>query len=146
MGKTSRLGSDPNYVRPELTMQDLMSEEEIRADLQGYLQVDDIGTVSPGTHVRYFRLFDGVHKYRKGGLLHITAQSDTYVVLKNGANTWSVPVANTIFFRRMSHKEEIDALVEEHNEELDVMRERIEKLEKRLAKYRKKLILLRKSN
>jgi hypothetical protein len=52
--KTKRLSKDTNYVRPKKTVQDTMSNDEIKEKLQGYKKVDDIKKVLIGSHLRYF--------------------------------------------------------------------------------------------
>lgn len=107
---TQKLGSDPNYKRPKVTYQEQLTAEEIAEKLQGYQKVDNIGDVPLNTHIRYFITKDGQQVFRMGGLLQNKMNSDTYVYLSNGRDSWPVQVNGTIFFRKMSHKEEVDTL------------------------------------
>ena len=56
----------------------------------------------------------GTFLYRAGGFLHNKQNSDKYIMLTNGKTVWSVPITNTIFFRKMRQAGEIDTLREQH--------------------------------
>ncbi len=64
--KLSRLSSD-NYERPKQTIQEKMTDAEIKEKFKNYIKVDAIMNVDIGTHVRYFANIDGEMKYRSGG-------------------------------------------------------------------------------
>ena len=49
----SKLGDD-NYKRPKQTYTDKLTDEDIKAKLEDYIEVDDISKVPLNTHVRYF--------------------------------------------------------------------------------------------
>lgn len=106
-----KLGADRKYKRPKTTYQEQLTAEEIEQKLQGYEQVDDIAEVPLNTHLRYFVVQpDGSQVFRTGGFLHNKNNADTYVMLSNGKNIWSVQVANAIFFQKLSQKKEIEKL------------------------------------
>ncbi|MEM0354235.1 MAG: hypothetical protein QXW79_01500 [Thermoplasmata archaeon] len=106
-----KLGSDRNYKRPEVTYQEQLSAEEIAEKLQGYERVDNIEEVPLNTHIRYFiTKKDGTQLFRMGGFLHNKRNADKYIMLTNGKDVWSVQVKDAVFFRKLSHQEEINAL------------------------------------
>ena len=106
-----KLGSDKSYKRPKTTYQEKLSADEIAEKLQGYEQVDDISEVPLNTHLRYFRTNpDGSQTFRTGGFLHNKKNAETYIMLSNGKSVWSVQIKGTVFFKKMTHKDEIDAI------------------------------------
>lgn len=108
---TKKLGADKSYKRPKVTYQEQLTADEIAEKLQGYQRVDDISEVPLNTHIRYFKTEkDGSQTFRTGGFLKDKQNSDKYVMLTNGKQVWSVQVEGTIFFRKMTHKEEITAI------------------------------------
>jgi hypothetical protein len=126
-----KLGSDQTYKRPKVTQQEKLSAEEIANKLEGYEKVDDIAEVPLNTHIRYFTINpDGTQIFRTGGFLHNKQNADTYVMLSNGKNIWSVQVKNSIFFRKMSQKDEITAIHSMYKKKLEEKDEIIEKLKK----------------
>jgi hypothetical protein len=125
------LGKDKGYKRPKVTYQEKLSAEEIEDKLKGYIKVNDIAEVEINTHIRYFtKDEDGEYTFRLGGFLSIKKDADRYVVLSNGQKKWSVQVANTIFYRKMSHTEEIEKLHEYYKKKLKVKDQEIKKLNK----------------
>jgi hypothetical protein len=116
---TKKLGSDNTYKRPKKTHQEQLTADEIAEKLQGYERVDDISEVPINTHVRYFITDEnGEQTFRLGGFLQNKNNADKYVYLSNGKVSWVVQVANTIFFRKMSHQEEIDGLTIQYKKKL----------------------------
>lgn len=106
-----KLGADKSYKRAKVTYQEQLSANEIAEKLQGYVKVDDISEVPLNTHLRYFTtLSNGTQAFRLGGFLHNKQDAKKYVMLSNGKNIWSVQVKGAIFYRKLSHTEEIDAL------------------------------------
>ena len=106
-----KLGTDKSYKRPKVTYQEQLTAEEIAEKLQGYERVDDISEVPLNTHIRYFKTEkDGTQTFRTGGFLFNKQNADKYIMLTNVKNVWSVQVKNTVFFKKMSHKEEITAI------------------------------------
>lgn len=106
-----KLGSDKTYKRPKTTYQENLSADEIADKLQGYEKVDNIADVALNTHLRYFLTQqDGSQTFRLGGFLHNKTNAEKYIMLTNGRQCWSVQVKNSVFFRKMSHNDEIEAL------------------------------------
>lgn len=129
--KLKKLGSDQSYKRPRNTYQEKLSAAEIAEKLEGYVKVDDIMEVPLNTHLRYFRtLPDGSQEFRLGGFLFRKDADGVYVMLSNGKNIWSVQTDGTVFYRKMSHKEEIDALHVMYKTKLKEKDEIIKKLKR----------------
>ncbi|KAL0491028.1 hypothetical protein AKO1_002665 [Acrasis kona] len=106
-----KLGSDASYKKPKITYQETLSTHDISEKLQGYVKVEDISDVALNTHLRYFvKNKEGGQDFRTGGFLHNKQNSDKYVMLSNGKNVWSVQIKGATFFRKLSHKEEIDVI------------------------------------
>jgi hypothetical protein len=106
-----KLGSDRTYKRPKKTYQDQLSADEITKKLQGYEKVDNMAEVPLNTHIRYFKIEpDGTQVFRTGGFLYNKRNPEEYIMLSNGKNTWSVQVKDTVFFKKMSQKDEIEAI------------------------------------
>jgi hypothetical protein len=134
--KTKRLSKDTNYVRPKKTVQDTMSNDEIKEKLQGYKKVDDIKKVLIGSHLRYFAKAKNSKTpiFRLGGFLTKFGDDYKYVVLSNGEFSWSVQLNGTNeFWAKMNQKEfqeKIETEVEEKfkqaqpNEETEKYKER----------------------
>lgn len=131
-----KLGTDSQYKRPKKTFQEKLTNDQINDKLKGYERVEDISDVPLNTHIRYFlKMPDGTQAFRTGGFLHNKKEADTYVMLSNGQHIWSVQVKDAIFFRKMTHHEEIQAL---HNHYQKLLSEKDEKIDK-LKKYIKTL-------
>jgi hypothetical protein len=138
-----RLGADESYQRPKKTFQEQLTAEEIEEKLQSYVKVDDISEVPLNTHIRYFSKNDrGEYVYRSGGFLH-RKNDERYVILTNGKASWSVQVANTIFYRKLSQVEEMDALKESFQKELLKHKTLIKKLKKKIDELEAELQDLR---
>lgn len=106
-----KLGSDKSYNRPDITYQEKLSNDEIKEKLQGYEQTNNITEIPLNTHIRYFiKNQDGTQIFRTGGFLHSKQNPDKYIMLSNGKDIWSVQIKNRIFFKKMSHADEIAAI------------------------------------
>lgn len=126
-----KLGSDRSYKRPKTTYQEQLTADEIAEKLQGYEKVDDISEVPLNTHIRYFKIEkDGTHTFRTGGFLFNKTNADKYVYLSNGKNSWVVQINGAIFYRKISHTEEIDALHRHYKKKLQDKDVIINKLKK----------------
>ena len=126
-----KLGSDTSYKRPATTYQERLTKEEIEEKLQGYEQISDISEVPLDTHIRYFiQQKDGSQLFRTGGFLRNKQNPDQYIMLSNGKSIWSVQVANTVFFKKMSQKDEISALHRNYKKKIDKQNLLIAKLQK----------------
>jgi len=106
--KTKRLSKDTAYVRPKKTVQDTMSNDEIKEKLQGYKKVEDIRKILIGSHLRYFAKVKNSKTpvFRLGGFLTKFGDDYKYVVLSNGEFSWSVQLNGTNeFWAKMNQKE-----------------------------------------
>lgn len=139
MSKTSKLGSDPKYKRPPITKQEQLTVEEIDQKLDGYAEVKKICDVPLNTHLRFFtKMEDGTEKFRMGGFLKRKSDCDTYVILTNGKNDWSVQVKNTRFYSKMTSNEHIQQVTEMYQKKLSEIKKKTDKKDayiKTLHKY-----------
>lgn len=124
--RTKRLSADKGYRKPKVTQQEQLTAEEIKDKLVGYEKVDDISDVPLDTHLRYFaKQKDGSHLFRLGGFLHNKQNASQYVVLRSSdRKTWSVQVNDAIFYRKVSHKDEVELLkkqIQEYEEVINSM-------------------------
>ncbi len=129
---------DTDYERPILTYTDKLSKQEIESLLLDYEKVDSLKDVPVGTHIRYFENKDGELKFRTGGILTIKSGLPKYCILKNGKVSWSVQIANSIFFRRITIKEvkeEYEKKLIDKENELNELRFLIRDLKKKLKRY-----------
>ena len=142
MDKTfkKKLNKD-TYVRPKLTFTDKLTKEGIEDLLEDYLQVDDIGKVPLGTHIRYFSTEkDGTKKFRTGGILQVTTGLPKYVILSNGTNTWSVQTQGTTFFKKMNIteiKNEYEAIITELEKKIAVLEKKTDDLRNYIINLKK---------
>jgi len=126
-----KLGSDKTYKRPKTTYQENLTADEIAEKMQGYEKVDNIAEVPLNTHIRYFiTQKDGTQLFRTGGFLHNKTNADKFIMLSNGKSIWSVQINNAIFFKKMSHQEELDAIHALYKKKLDDKDLTISKLKK----------------
>lgn len=131
---TKPLGSDKSYVRPKSTYQEQLSSDDISEMLSGYQRVDDISTVPVNCHIRYFTNIDGEYQFRTGGFLHNKENADKYVILSNGKFSWSVQTNNSVFYKKMSHAEEIESLHRLYRKKLKKKDREIDALKAKLGK------------
>ena len=95
-----RLTND-NYNKPPVSFTESLSTYEIKKLLEGYEQVNDIGVIKKGTHLRYFsKNKDDTYKFRLGGKLTVNNTELKYIVLSNKSKTWSVQIKDTIFYAK----------------------------------------------
>ena len=83
----SKLGED-NYKRPKKTYADKLTDDDIKAKLEDYVEVDDISMVPLNSHVRYFTKRINEKKkeekvFRLGGFLINKSNYEKYVILSN---------------------------------------------------------------
>ncbi len=133
---TTRLQSDTDYKRPTLTIQEQYTKEDIAKKLQGYKKIDNIEDIAVDTHIRYIIKDKETdeYKFRTGGFLKRKDNADKYIILSNGTKTWTVQVKDTIFFRKMSHEEEIQEIEDYYEDEIKKLKKEIKKLKKELNK------------
>jgi hypothetical protein len=142
-----RLASDKRYVRPEKTVQDTMTADQIREKLEDYMRVDDIFRVPLNSHIRYFTIEEGkrgkpVRKFRLGGFLYRKDDEDRrYVILTNNNFTWTVQVENAEFYRKMN----LNDLREKYEEIIEQMEKKLQKYKKRAEKLEDLLLQLESS-
>lgn len=133
MFKTKKIGTGITYKRPPITIQEQLTAEDIEDKLQGYELVTDVKNVALNTHVRYFSTAkDGSQIFRMGGFLRNKENADTYIILGNDSVTWPVQMATSVLYRKLSHKEEIEAIHKHYKNKLKEKDSIIKKLSKAL--------------
>lgn len=153
---TDKLNINDGYKKPIKTFTEKLTKNEIKTLLEEYKQ-EDIKNITKGLHVRYFiKDKDGQLLFRMGGALKDNSGLPTYVVLTNGKKSWSVQVDNTIFYVKMSNKQELDecktelyktniklnTLITDHTNalnELNKLKKENEKLKQKIGELNKKL-------
>lgn len=127
-----------NYIRPIKTYTDQLDENDIEDKLNDYIKVEDITQVKIKTHVRYFSLEmdkkSGTMKrlFRMGGFITKIDANGQYIVLSNGRSTWTVQIAKSVFYRKLSTEE----IKDEYEREI----EKLQLINKKLYKQNRKLI------
>ena len=110
-GVVKRLSSDKDYVKPERTYQESLTNEEIEEKLKDYsrISMSDLETLPIYTHLRYITINDkndkSQNKFRIGGWLSNNKNCSKYIVLTNGKKSWSVQTRNAVFYRQQSKQE-----------------------------------------
>ena len=151
----SKLGED-NYKRPKKTFTDKLTDDDIKAKLEDYVEVDDISKVPLNTHLRYFteRINEKKKKekvFRLGGFLINKSNYEKYVILSNvpetgfinpSKKTWSVNTQKSIFYR----KQTMDEIKEDYKDELEELYDEIDNLKKQIKKLTLENIKLKKNN
>ena len=123
----------------------LQTKEAMTKKLENYERADSVDDIELDRHVRYVTLDkDKKQVFRTGGLL-IRKQSE-YVQLSNGRQKWSVqryhyddreePIFETVFFYRISQKEEFGKKEEKYVEVIKRQRDEIKKLKKLIKQLR----------
>ena len=93
-----------NYIRPKKTHQELLSNEDIKTKLKDYKKIDNISNIAIGTHIRYFSIDNKTKNklFRLGGFLHKIDPNGRYITLNNNNISWSVQLASSILYQKMS--------------------------------------------
>ncbi len=143
----SKLGED-NYKRPKKTYTDKLTDDDIKAKLEDYVEVDDISMVPLNSHVRYFteRINEKKKKekvFRLGGFLVNKSNYEKYIILSNVPETgfinpikktWSVNTKTSIFYK----KQTLDEIKEEYELEIEDLKDQIKFLKKEIKKLKVK--------
>lgn len=132
--KTDKNKKIKGYERPKTTFTDNLDKEEVEKKLEDYQKVDDLTKVPLGTHLRYFTKKDGELVFRMGGVLKGNTGLPKFVILKNALGVeWSVQVADSIFYKKMTVqeiKDEYENIIKELNTKIKKLKEKIRELEK----------------
>jgi hypothetical protein len=106
---TKRLSRDTNYKPSGNTYTQQLSEADIKKKLEDYIRVkkEDVSSIPLNTHIRYFSINPktGEKQFRMGGMLTKHDPNNQYIVCSNGTLSWSVQIANSIFYKKMSNNE-----------------------------------------
>jgi hypothetical protein len=104
-----KIGTDPTYKRPVVTYQEQLQQDDISSKLIGYKQIENIFDVPINAHLRYFSGDgNGNQQFRMGGFLKRREPGDPYVILTNGKLDWSVQIANTVWFNKITREVQTD--------------------------------------
>lgn len=139
--KTKRFSKKENTT--ETSYQNNLSPKEIKEKLEEYKKIDDISLISLNTHIRYFNINQktGEKQFRLGGFLTKMDIAKGYIILSNGQLSWSVQIANTIFFKKMSFQELKEELVEDiskkYIDEISKLKEENKKLKDAIKSIKK---------
>jgi hypothetical protein len=143
-GKIINLG-DTIYKRPKRTYTDKINEDkdEIIDKLEDYVEVNDIGKVKLGTHIRYFKIENNVKKLILGGNLIGINGLPNYVLLSNGKFKWSVQMETVVqFYRKMTIeeiKDDYENLLEKYENKIDNLKKYIKEQQKEIMNLKYKL-------
>jgi hypothetical protein len=109
-----------NYQRPVQTYQDNLTKQQIKEQLKDYKEVNDITALSVGCHVRYFSTDLKTKKklFRLGGSINKIDPEYRFIILTNGTVSWSVQIANTSFWKKLTESEYKEELKEEVRKEI----------------------------
>jgi len=143
------------YLRPEITYQERLTNNDIKEKLKDYIIVENVNSVEIGTHLRYFS-FDNTtktKKFRLGGNLCKIDNLGRFLTLTNGQIKWSVQIPNTIFYKKLSNEEykeelkkEIMTELESDNKDLNKAKKLIKNLNKKITKLIEENNILKKNN
>ena len=141
---TKRLSRDTNYKKTGSSYTDNLSDADIKKKLEDYVRVkkEDIPTIPLNTHIRYFSINPktGDKQFRMGGMLSKHDPNNQYIVCSNGTLSWSVQVANSIIYKKMSsneYKEHIQSEVQDSvQEQLETLIQENKKLKKVLSQIK----------
>ena len=127
------------YIRPQKTYTDNLTDEEIVKKLEDYKKVESINEIKQKSHIRYFLLEVDkkkgtlTRKFRMGGFVVKVDLENKYVMLSTGKTSWSVQYDNAILYRKMTTNE----IKEEYENDLEKLQHSNEKLLKKLGKISK---------
>jgi hypothetical protein len=95
------------YNRPDKTFQETLSNEDIKLQLKDYKKIEDITTVSIGTHIKYFNIDTTTKqsKFRMGGILQKIDPQGRFITLSNGTLNWSVQLTSSILYQKLTDNE-----------------------------------------
>jgi len=143
------------YLRPEITYQERLTNNDIKEKLKDYIIVENVNSVEIGTHLRYFS-FDNTtktKKFRLGGNLCKIDNLGRFLTLTNGQIKWSVQIPNTIFYKKLSNEEykeelkkEIMTELESDNKDLNKAKKLIKNLNNKITKLIEENNILKKNN
>jgi hypothetical protein len=140
-----------NYQRPAQTYQDNLTKQQIKEQLKDYKECNDITMLSVGSHIRYFSTDLKTKKklFRLGGSVNKIDPEYRFIILTNGTISWSVQIANTTFWKKLTESEYKEELKEELRKEIMTEEQDnnpTQKLEKENSELKKDLKNLFKKN
>ncbi len=150
INKTKRLSNEVNNKpKPnEKTYQASLTKEDIAKSLEDYVRVESnkMHLVPLNTHLRYFVINPktGEKQFRLGGFLTKIDESNQYVVLSNGQYSWSVQLATSLFYKKLSpneYKEHLQTEIDKNYEsQMSKLIEENKKLKKMIEQIKETTI------
>ena len=133
-----------NSSKPEgLTYQEKLTPEDISKKLLDYVKVqpNEIFKIPLNTHLRYISINSktGEKSFRLGGFLTKFGDNNEYIVLTNNNVSWSVQLATSIIFKKLSPNELIHKVETEVHDEVKKRMDQLEKENKDLKKIIKQI-------
>jgi hypothetical protein len=129
---TKRLSRDTSYKPQDKSYQSTLSDNDIAKKLSDYSRVktNDVFKIPLGTHIRYFNINPktGEKQFRLGGTLNKVGDNNEYLICSNGTFSWSVQLATSIIYKKLTPnelKETVKKTVVEEtkNEMADIIKE-----------------------
>jgi len=151
---TKRLSRDTSYKPQEQSYQSTLSDNDIAKKLSDYSRVktNDVLKIPLGTHIRYFNINPktGEKQFRLGGTLTKFGDNNEYIICSNGTFSWSVQLATSIIYKKLTPdelKETVKKTVVEEtkNEMADIIKENKE-LKKMLKEIKETTISSKNKN
>jgi hypothetical protein len=136
------------FDRPAKTYQENLTKQQIKEQLKDYKEVNDITMLSIGCHTRYFTTDPKtkVKLFRLGGIINKIDPEYRFIILTNGTVSWSVQIANTTFWKKLTESEYKEELKEEIRKEIMTEDAPTHTLEKENLELKKELKELSKKN
>jgi hypothetical protein len=143
--KSTDAAEEINGNRPRVTFQEILNDSEIEEELEGFIKVNTFDNISAYTHIKYFKKSKDGYNFKYDGYLYQKPNSG-YVILQKANNVWSVPIDDTIFFKKMTPSEEIEHLHNYYHIKLSKKDETIKKWKKKYYDIKNELNIIRKTN
>jgi hypothetical protein len=106
---TKRLSRDTSYKPTDKSYQSTLSDNDIAKKLTDYSRVktNDVLKIPLGTHIRYFNINPktGEKQFRLGGTLSKFGDNNEYIICSNGTFSWSVQLATSIIYKKLTSDE-----------------------------------------
>lgn len=92
------------------------NDSDIEKKLKGYKKLNDFDDICINSHIRYFKIENGIKYFRSGGFLK--QKHNNYIMLSNGKFIWSVQLDETNEFYI---KIKVSDLIESYENKIKVL-------------------------
>jgi hypothetical protein len=137
---TKRLSRDTSYKPTEKSYQSTLSDVDIAKKLTDYTKIKspEVYKIPLGTHIRYFTVNPktGEKEFRLGGTLNKLGDNNQYIVLSNGTFSWSVQLANSIIYKKLSINELKETVKEDTKKEMTDLQKENKELKKMIKQIK----------